>query len=224
MTIEEKKKQIETKRKEKYKTQEDFADAAGLSVDTYKKFLQRGNAESDTLIRIADTLDVSVDFVLGRIKYDHVGDKEIQEQTGLSLKAITRMRSWQKEHKWLKDHPKNWTKTVNTLIESDNSFLDELYYYLRVFPSDVHLSVEEEIYKYDESDPDKIIDMDLVTKWIGHYQDNEVSITLDNGTSYPISEELLASAQLTRVTKSIQDLREKLWKEWKKNRNTVREK
>lgn len=219
MTTEERKKQVETVRKDKYKSQDAFAEAANIKKDTYKKFLQGGNTETKTLIAIADALNVSVDFVLGRTNHRHVDDEDIHEQIGLSYEAITYLRRWMKPTKNMGSYPKRWTNTVSTLIEHRGfgSVLDELHDYLKVIPSTI--TVSQPINIYSKTNPEEVVDVEIDKLGSDEYGDY-MQISLENGETFTLDEDFIASAQLNKVTKSIQDLREILWKEYKKKKQS----
>lgn len=55
--------------KRKY-TQQNLADSLGIALVTYQKYEQSERCPSfDILVNIADTLDVSIDWLLGRDDY-----------------------------------------------------------------------------------------------------------------------------------------------------------
>lgn len=64
-------------RKSKRVTQQFMADALTISLNGYQKYEQNERSPSlDTLVRIADILDVSTDYLLGRDQFlaEHAGE------------------------------------------------------------------------------------------------------------------------------------------------------
>ena len=64
-------------RKSKRFTQQAMADALAISLNGYQKYEQNERSPSlDTLVKIADILDVSTDYLLGRDHFlvEHAGE------------------------------------------------------------------------------------------------------------------------------------------------------
>ena len=76
-----------------FKTQEDLCYELEIDLGTYKKVCNGGNSEYQTLKKIANALDCSIDFVVGRTDYLNIGNKEIVEITGLSDNSIEVLRT-----------------------------------------------------------------------------------------------------------------------------------
>ena len=80
----------ELRRKKGY-SQQDFAEAFGVGQSTVANW-ETGNRETDfqTLQKLADFFDVSVDYLIGRTKYKHgeilEGEKLPKELQGLDIK------------------------------------------------------------------------------------------------------------------------------------------
>lgn len=105
---------VEKIRKKKFKSQQKCADAAGISLGTYKEFINGGNSGKDTLLKLAEVLDVSVDHLLGQDKFSNIGNKEISKITGLSDRSIECLRLINKEKS-------TRTKSGESLRENDHT-------------------------------------------------------------------------------------------------------
>lgn len=77
-----------------YRTQEDFAGAIGVGLETVRNWEQgRTFPEVNTLLQITDLLHCDLDFLFGRISKETHDLQLISEKTGLSSAAIKKIRS-----------------------------------------------------------------------------------------------------------------------------------
>ena len=82
-------------RKNKGLTQEQLAEKLNISrdsVNSWENAKKERLPAIDKLKLLAKYFDVSVDYLLGRSDYTQIGNKEISEMTGLSDKAINKLR------------------------------------------------------------------------------------------------------------------------------------
>ena len=106
-------KRLKEERKKKYKTQDAFAEALGVSVDSVRNWEQgRILPEMGTLFKICDLLDCDIDYLTGRIGCKNHDDQFIHDQTGLSEDAIRRLRSWSQE----KNQRSHWAQYISDMI------------------------------------------------------------------------------------------------------------
>ena len=76
-------------------TQEQLAKNLNISRDSVNSWENDSNNRFpaiDKLILLAEYFKVSVDYLLGRSEYTQIGNKEISEMTGLSDKAINKLK------------------------------------------------------------------------------------------------------------------------------------
>jgi transcriptional regulator with XRE-family HTH domain len=87
-------KKIKSLRKSKFKTQDLFAEAIDVSVETVRNWEQGWTlAELGTFIRIAKILDCDLDYLLSDLECKTHDTQFIHDETGLSETAIKKMRS-----------------------------------------------------------------------------------------------------------------------------------
>lgn len=104
-------------RKRKFKTQESFAEAAEVSVETVRNWEQgRVLPEMGTLFKIADILDCDLDYLTGRIDCKTHDVQFIHEQTGLSEKAIKKLRKLAAQ-----SESGGWLDVLSLIIEDVNA-------------------------------------------------------------------------------------------------------
>lgn len=118
---------LKKERKKKYKTQDAFADALGVSIESVRNWEQgRILPEMGTLFKICDLLGCDLDYLTGRIDYKKHGDQFIHDQTGLSEDAIRRLRSWSQED----DQRSHWAQYIsNMIVDGDiEMFLSHVSY------------------------------------------------------------------------------------------------
>ena len=83
---------LKSRIKEKGYTQEKFAEAVGVKYSTLKKYMYGKSTYSyELLLRFAEKLECSVDYLLGQSKSPIREHHEIAEQTRLSEKAIQKI-------------------------------------------------------------------------------------------------------------------------------------
>ena len=81
-------------RKERYKTQDDFAEAVGKKIETVRNWEQgRALPEMETFFKICDLLDCDLDYLTGRLQQKTHDLHFIHEETGLSENAIEIIKS-----------------------------------------------------------------------------------------------------------------------------------
>ena len=80
-----------------FRTQEDFAEAMGVSVNSVKKW-ESGSVLPDLkhLFMISELLDCDIDYLTGRIDYDSHAASVSCEYTGLSAESINILHEWSK--------------------------------------------------------------------------------------------------------------------------------
>ena len=75
-------------RESESKKQSDIAETIGTSVQNYSAFERGREPNYDTLVKIADHFDVSVDYLLGRIPQKNHENVAVSEAIGLREEAI----------------------------------------------------------------------------------------------------------------------------------------
>lgn len=105
--------------KEKGYTQEEFADVAGISYGTLKKYLSGASEYTRTnLIKIAKTLDCSYDYLLGESPSTHHEYHDISEQLRLSDGAIEKLLVYGKRYD-TDFYSQMYIKTFDAIVETD---------------------------------------------------------------------------------------------------------
>ena len=123
-------------RKDRYRTQENFADAMGVSTASIKKW-ECGEVipEMKHLFKICELLHCDLDYLIGRIDYRTHEAAISNEYTGLSEKAIRTLHKW----KNTEDNPLFFSLNkalpiLNMLIEHEPRFaadvLEQICYYI----------------------------------------------------------------------------------------------
>lgn len=101
-------------------TQESFAEAFGVSVDTIKNWEQgRFTPNIDTLIELCDFFECDIDYLFGTLKCKTHDKQFIQNETGLSEKAIDELHYLAVLNDALASEPD--LNTINTLLEQLSS-------------------------------------------------------------------------------------------------------
>ena len=86
-------KRLQELRKRHYKTQEQFAEALGVSLDAVRSWEQGYQPpETANLFKIVEKLDCDLDYLTGRIECKTHDLQFIHDQTGLSEKAIKKLQ------------------------------------------------------------------------------------------------------------------------------------
>lgn len=84
-------------RKEKYKTQQDFADALGVSIESVRNWEQgRIIPEMNRLFSICSHLNCDLDYLIGRLESKTHDLAFIHDQIGLDLSVIEKLQDWNK--------------------------------------------------------------------------------------------------------------------------------
>lgn len=105
--------------KEKGYTQEEFAEIAGVSYGTLKKYLSGDSEYNRTnLIKIAKTLDCSYDYLLGESPSTHHEYHDISEQLRLSDEAIKKLLVYGERYD-TDFYSQMYIKTFNAIVETD---------------------------------------------------------------------------------------------------------
>lgn len=73
-------------------SQATVAEKLGVSLRSYGEWERGALPETENLLKLADYFNVSTDYILGRSQYLNIGDKEMSEATGLSVKAVEVLR------------------------------------------------------------------------------------------------------------------------------------
>lgn len=101
-------------RKGKNWTQSDLAEKMDVSLETVRNWEQGRNPPSgDKLLKLCDLFDCDMDYLFYRIDCKTHDIKYIHEQTGLSVEAIERLESSQKEERC-----NYWPIYLSKIIES----------------------------------------------------------------------------------------------------------
>lgn len=114
---------IELRKAKGYKTQEIFAEIMGVGRDTVIAW-ENGRIDNDgilhdsisvdSLIAISDTLEVSIDYLLGRSDFTKDGNEYISSVTGLTDKGINQLRRVADHDEFLKQsNEKNKNRNDN---------------------------------------------------------------------------------------------------------------
>lgn len=100
-------------------TQEEFAEIAGISYGTLKKYLSGDSEYNRTnLIKIAKTLDCSYDYLLGESPSAHQEYHDISEQLRLSDGAIEKLLAYAERYD--KDfYSQMYIKTFDAMVKTD---------------------------------------------------------------------------------------------------------
>lgn len=86
-------KRLQELRKRHYKTQEQFAEALGVSLDAVRSWEQGYQPpETANLFKIVEKLDCDLDYLTGRIECKTHDLQFIHDQTGLSEEAIKKLQ------------------------------------------------------------------------------------------------------------------------------------
>lgn len=86
---------LKTLRKKRFRTQEVFAEAMDVSVNSVKKWESgRVLPETEHLLQISELLDCDLDYLVGRIDCKTHSVQDISGHTGLSEKAIGILHEW----------------------------------------------------------------------------------------------------------------------------------
>ena len=101
-------------RKGKNWTQSDLAEKMDVSLETVRNWEQGRNPPSgDKLLKLCDLFDCDMDYLFYRIDCKTHDIKFIHEQTGLSMEAIEKIESFQKEERC-----NHWPIYLSQMIES----------------------------------------------------------------------------------------------------------
>lgn len=105
--------------KEKGYTQEEFAEVAGISYGTLKKYLSGDSEYNRTnLIKIAKVLDCSYDYLLGESPSTHHEYHEISKQLRFSDEAIEKLLAYAKRYD--EDfYSQMYIKTFDAIVQTD---------------------------------------------------------------------------------------------------------
>ena len=116
-------------RKERFKTQDSFAEAIGKTVETVRNWEQgRALPEMETLFTISSLLGCDLDYLTGRLDQKTHGLQFIHDQTGLSEKAIIVLQEsrYPEMISKLIEHP-DFPRLINNLYQlSDKEVLNKL--------------------------------------------------------------------------------------------------
>jgi len=109
---------LKSLRKKRFHTQDDFAEAMEVSVNSVKKWESgRVLPETKHLFRISALLDCDIDYLTGRIDYKAHDIPVSCDYTGLSEKAIETLHEWTNTA-----GGKVLLFTLSSLIEQKNHF------------------------------------------------------------------------------------------------------
>lgn len=122
-------------RKDRYRTQENFAHAMDVSTASVKNWERGDIPKLENLFKICELLHCDLDYLIGRIDYRTHEAAISNEYTGLSEKAIGTLHKW----KNTADHPLFFSLNqaipiLNMLIEHEPGFaadvLEQICYYI----------------------------------------------------------------------------------------------
>lgn len=99
-------------------TGQQLADILNVSRDCVVQWENKPDRQPalDKIILLADLYNVSIDYLLGRVDFVHVGNKEINKITGLSDKAIEKLRKIKQSDQFITESNK---KNKKKNLESD---------------------------------------------------------------------------------------------------------
>lgn len=104
-------------RKEKYKTQADFAEDIEKTLESVRNWEQgRALPEMGTLFKIADLLECDIDYLTGRIDRKTHDIQFIHEMTGLSEGSIQKLC----DYKNAEDRRSSWSTNISSILEHDD--------------------------------------------------------------------------------------------------------
>lgn len=113
---------LKSRIKEKGYTQEKFAEEVGVKHSTLKKYMYGKSTYSyELLLRFAEKLECSVDYLLGQSKSPIREHHEIAEQTRLSEKAIQKIVKYARHYDY-NFEAKRYIKCLDLLICEDGAF------------------------------------------------------------------------------------------------------
>lgn len=139
------------KKKRRTTTQEKFAEAVGVSVDTVRNWEQgRVLPEMEKLFKIAEVLDCDLDYLTGRLREPTHDIQFIHEQTGLSEKAIKKLQQLKPDWEQLQrsmiestlDIPEN---KINDSVRRQSDYHDSI---AGDFPEVLSLLIEDTDFEY----------------------------------------------------------------------------
>lgn len=95
------------------KTQADFAEKLGVHEKTVMNWEQgRATPSLEDAAKIADTLNCSIDYLLGRIECKTHDAQTVHDFTGLSEKAIEKLHHWHEQA----DKEMLWNEYISIII------------------------------------------------------------------------------------------------------------
>ena len=110
-------------------TQKGFAQSMGMEQSKYNKWENGKNApDYEALCQLADKLEVTTDYLLGRTDATKAEQIDTIEYTGLSANAVDRLHRMKNDYA----HGDCMLRSINFLIEYNHGtpFLLDLYHYL----------------------------------------------------------------------------------------------
>lgn len=110
-------------------TQKAFAQSLHMEQSKYNKWENGKNApDYEALCQLADSLEVTTDYLLGRTDTPKADQVDIVETTGLTADAVELLSRMQNDP----DRGKRYLRVINFLIENEPSthLWEDLYHYL----------------------------------------------------------------------------------------------
>lgn len=172
-------------RKEKEWTQEKLGELTFISreqINYYETGERRPTIEN--LVLIADQLNVSADYLLGRIKSRKMSNVVISEKTGLSDKAITKLSKFVKKDSYQLDalygerfNYQDFATIINAIIE-DVEF-ESFIYFIRAYLNAIKQEKLKEKIEYNSN-------LDIYGDLLFRDEDGKLKYDTNNGLYYSL--------------------------------------
>lgn len=109
-------------------TQEDFAEKAGIGMSTLRKQINGTVAyRCDDLIKYAELLDCSYDYLLGYSKSPKRESADIVDKTGIDNESVLKLIALKKRNKEIVAYEER-IEVLNQIIQDDDFLLDMAMY------------------------------------------------------------------------------------------------
>ena len=207
------KKRIEQRRESLgYKTQREFAERAGISLSAYADYMKKGSSSRDTLIKMADALDVSIDYLVGRSDHLHVDDKEISKQIGLPEESIEILRNWNNAHGLSNLYGNQKLRTISVLIKNGSNVLVDLFEYLQI-PDKGSVSIINYEQVEDLDEQGNLLNLEIIENVLASERFHDNLSIVAGGSNLILNADFVARSQLLQVDGSIRKMRDEIWEE-----------
>ena len=182
---------IKSERTKRNWTQEEFAKKINVPRQKVIK-IERGDCypDSEDLKNIGNELQISVDYLLGRIASKNTNYLEISQLTGLSDKAIEKLSKFSKKDSWQLDilygdegNYIDFSRIINAIIEDEN--FEKWIFFIRAEINSSKIDELEKIisankYEYEIDDENYDIDYDCKKEEIYEFKVGQMNNKIIN--------------------------------------------